>query len=165
MSETTNNTTPRYDENCIFCKIARHEVKSYKVYENKDFIVFMDIFPPTFNGKITMPTLLVVTKEHYGSDVLEDVPEKLYLKAMKLARKIAQAMKTALKADRVCLMTEGFEINHFHIKLYAVYKEDYPGYLSSMKGPNNKAVMADKKWLRETSRKIREAFKELKRKK
>ena len=164
MSETTNNTT-MYDENCIFCKIARHEVKSYKVYENKDFIVFMDIFPPTFDGKITMPTVLVVTKQHYGSDVLEDVPEKLYLKAMKLARRIAQAMKHALGADRVCLMTEGFEINHFHIKLYAVYKENYPGYLSSKKGPDNKAVMADKKWLRETARKIKQALKELRKKK
>jgi len=164
MSNTTNNTT-MYDENCIFCKIARHEVKSYKVYENKDFIVFMDIFPPTFDGKIMMPTVLVVTKQHYGSDVLEDVPEKLYLKAMKLARRIAQAMKLALGADRVCLMTEGFEINHFHIKLYAVYKENYPGYLSSKKGPDNEAVMADKKWLRETARKIKQALKELRKKK
>ena len=150
---------------CLFCKIAKHEIKSYKVYETKEFLAFMDIFPPTFNGKITMPTVLLITKQHYGSNAFEDVPEKVYLKSFKIARKIAKAMQRALNPMRVCLMIEGTEINHFHIKLYAVYKDSYPGYLSSMQGPDNKPTMADKKWLRETAKKIREAMKELGKKK
>ncbi len=150
---------------CLFCKIANHEIKSYKVYETKEFLAFMDIFPPTFNGKITMPTVLVIPKKHYGSNAFEDVPEKVYLKSFKVARKVAKAMQRALKPMRVCLMIEGTEINHFHIKLYAIYKDSYPNYLSSMKGPNNEATQASNKWLRETAKKIKEAMKELRKEK
>ncbi|MEM2121247.1 MAG: HIT family protein [Candidatus Woesearchaeota archaeon] len=149
-------------EECVFCKIANKEIKSYKIYSGKEFMAIMDIFPPTFDNKITMPTVLIITKQHYGSNVFEDAPEKIFLKAIKLTRKIARAMQLALKPERVCLMTEGTEINHFHIKLYALYKEYYPGYLSSMKGPDNKATQADKKWLKQTAKKIRIALKEIK---
>ena len=31
-------------ENCIFCKIAKGEIPSYKVYEDDDFLVFLDNF-------------------------------------------------------------------------------------------------------------------------
>ncbi|GEM_PF-2767754 len=144
---------------CIFCKIVAKEIKSYKIYENKDFLAIMDVFPPTFNGKITMPTVLIISKEHYTSK-FTGVPEKLFLKSMKLAQRISKAMELALKPMRVCLMIEGTEIDHFHIKLYAVYKETYPGYLSS-KQSDGEPVMADKKWLRETAKKIKQALKEL----
>jgi len=147
---------------CVFCKIANKEIKSYKVYQGKEFIVFMDIFPPTFDDKITMPTVIIATRKHYGSNVFEDSPEKIFLKAMKLTRRVARAMQLALKPERVCLMTEGMEINHFHIKLYAVYKDFYQGYLSSIKGPENKTTQADKKWLKQTAKKIRIALKEIK---
>ncbi|MGB9748728.1 MAG: HIT family protein [Candidatus Woesearchaeota archaeon] len=150
------------DENCTFCKIANKEIKSYKIYQGKEFIAFMDIYPPTFDDKITMPTVIIATREHYGSNIFEDASEKILLKAIKLARKIARAMQIALKPERVCLVTEGLEINHFHIKLYAVYKEYYPGYLSSMKGPENKETQADKKWLKQTAKKVRIALKEIK---
>jgi histidine triad (HIT) family protein len=52
-------------ENCIFCKIAKGEIPSKKVYEDEDFIVFHDIHPAA-------PVhLLLVPRKHVES--LQDV--------------------------------------------------------------------------------------------
>lgn len=51
-------------ENCLFCKIARHELKSDIVFENEDVICFRDIHPAA-------PThILIVPKNHY-TDILD----------------------------------------------------------------------------------------------
>ena len=56
-------------ENCIFCKIVRGEIPSQKVYEDSDFLAFLDIHP-----KGTGHTLLI-PKQHYPW--FTDVPEDL----------------------------------------------------------------------------------------
>jgi histidine triad (HIT) family protein len=49
------------DPNCIFCKIARGEIPSKKVYEDDDVFAFHDIRPQA-------PVhLLVVPKEHVAT--------------------------------------------------------------------------------------------------
>ena len=54
------------DPDCIFCKIARGEVPSRKVYEDDDVFAFHDIRPQA-------PVhILIVPKRPYGS--LMDVP-------------------------------------------------------------------------------------------
>ena len=88
-------------ENCIFCKIGRGELPSYKIHENTNYITFMDIYPPTFNGKITMPVVHVITKKHLGSNVFEDLNEKemfrkLGIDALLLFGSHAQGTATAM---------------------------------------------------------------------
>ena len=34
-------------EDCIFCKIARGEIPSNKIWENEKFFAILDIFPNT----------------------------------------------------------------------------------------------------------------------
>ncbi|PQA43999.1 HIT domain-containing protein, partial [Amnimonas aquatica] len=51
---------------CIFCKIANHEVNARIVYENERLVAFHDLFPAA-------PThLLIIPKTHYST--LNDVP-------------------------------------------------------------------------------------------
>ena len=57
---------------CIFCKIAKGEIRCKKVLEDDNFIAFEDINPQT---KIH---ILVVTKEHFGS--FEDTPDSIIAK-------------------------------------------------------------------------------------
>jgi len=64
-------------DDCIFCKIIKGELPSYKIYEDDLCLVFLDINPVT-NGHA-----LVVTKEHYQT--LLDAPEDVLVH---LARKI-----------------------------------------------------------------------------
>ena len=51
---------------CIFCKIAHHEVNSRIVFENDRVVAFHDLFPAA-------PThLLIIPKQHFTT--LNDVP-------------------------------------------------------------------------------------------
>ena len=46
-------------EDCLFCKIARGEIPSQKVYEDDEVIAFKDIHPAA-------PVhLLIIPKQHY----------------------------------------------------------------------------------------------------
>ena len=48
-------------EDCLFCKIARGEIPSQKVYEDDEVIAFKDIHPAA-------PVhLLIISKQHYDS--------------------------------------------------------------------------------------------------
>ena len=134
-------------ENCIFCSIVANESKSYKIMEDENHLAFLDIFPPTFNGTITMPNVVIITKKHYKSNPFEDLPEKVYDKILSFSRKVARKIQKSIDPLRVCMVIEGMEIEHFHIKLYPIFKETYPGYLSTMKGPNNRATLANNVYL------------------
>ena len=48
-------------EDCLFCKIARGEIPSQKVYEDDDVVAFKDIHPAA-------PVhLLIIPKQHFDS--------------------------------------------------------------------------------------------------
>ena len=142
-------------EECIFCKIVNGELDSHKIHEDEKHFVFLDIYPPTFNGKITMPVFLVITKEHLKSNIFEDLDNKQYLNLLVYTRKIAKAVQKAINPARVCLVFEGMEINHIHAKLYAIFNETYPNYLSTKKSEDNNGIRADGKFLREIVEKVK----------
>ena len=52
-------------EDCLFCKIVKGEISSYKIRENANFLAILDIFP---NCKWQT---LVIAKNHYDSDLFE----------------------------------------------------------------------------------------------
>jgi len=45
-------------ENCIFCKIIKGEIPSTKIYEDKNFLAFLDIQP------VSDGHLLIIPKKH-----------------------------------------------------------------------------------------------------
>lgn len=42
-------------EDCIFCKIIKGEIPSYKVYEDEEFLGILDIFPNTKGMTLLIP--------------------------------------------------------------------------------------------------------------
>ncbi|MCX6730843.1 MAG: HIT domain-containing protein, partial [Candidatus Roizmanbacteria bacterium] len=52
---------------CIFCKIVKGELPSYKVYEDDLCIGFLDIFP------LSKGNVLLIPKKHYRW--VNDIPE------------------------------------------------------------------------------------------
>ena len=149
-------------EDCIFCKIVKGEIPCFKVYEDKDFLAFLDINPNTKGMTI------VVTKKHYPSYVF-NMPEEVYEKFMKTVKKIAKILDKVLDVKRTAMVMEGMGINHAHIKLYPLhgleeeFKEiwaeekaffdKYKGYITTQLGPR-----ADDKKLEELAKKIRDGF-------
>jgi histidine triad (HIT) family protein len=101
-------------EDCIFCKIIRGEIPSFKVYEDEKSFAFEDINP------VSKGHTLVVPKEHAAD--LWNISEE-YLSAVQLAsKKIVKAIKKALRpAGVACLQLNGKGVNqvvpHYHLHL------------------------------------------------
>ncbi|MBQ8142596.1 MAG: HIT family protein [Bacilli bacterium] len=114
MSENKNTS-------CIFCKIARGEIPSYKVYEDNEILAFLDINPASRGHT------LVVVKEHV--DDVTKCPRHLLDRAFEVAQMIAQAMVSQLGADGVNILTNagevaGQSVPHFHIHVIPRYIND-----------------------------------------
>ncbi len=75
-------------DDCIFCKIARGEIPSQKIYEDDDVLAFLDINP------VAAVHVLLIPKKHIAS--LADVQEQdapLLGKMMALVPKLAKMQK------------------------------------------------------------------------
>ena len=114
-----NNLKKIGKEKCFICKsqISKEEL----IFEDKNFIVFLDLYPPTKAYTIVAP------KKHF-EDVSE-FSEKEYLEFQKLVYKISFAIKKAFNPKRICLLNSGGLLNHFHFHLIPVYKEMYNNFL------------------------------------
>lgn len=98
-------------DDCVFCKIVKGKIPSYKIYEDSDFFVFLDAFP-SLEGQT-----LVVPKGH-DVEYLFDMKDDDYCKLMKVVKKISIAVDKALKPIKTGIVVEGLEVDHVHVKLY-----------------------------------------------
>lgn len=95
-------------ENCIFCKIVRGEIPCYKVYENEQFLAFLDINPQS-PGHVQ-----VIPKVHHRW--VWDVSNiKEYFE---VAKKIALAQRKAFSTDWILSKIVGDEVEHAHIWVF-----------------------------------------------
>jgi diadenosine tetraphosphate (Ap4A) HIT family hydrolase len=94
----------------IFSKIIAREIPGHFVYEDADCVVLMDKFPA-----VAGQTLVVPKQE---TDYLFDLDEKLYQHLFSVAKRVARASDIAFKTERTCLVVEGFEVPHVHLRLY-----------------------------------------------
>lgn len=95
-------------ENCIFCKIIRKEIPAHIVYEDGDFLAFLDINPQSPGHTLVIP------KEHHRW--VWDVPDAgAYFQAVK---KIAKAQQKAFGTDWILSKIVGNEVEHAHIWIY-----------------------------------------------
>jgi len=98
-------------DNCVFCKVIRGELPSYKIYEDSDFIGILDIFPVARGHSLLIP------KQHYRWTY--DVPN--FGEYFETARRVGMAVKSALNADWMQFFTHG-QIPHAHIHITPRYE-------------------------------------------
>lgn len=103
---------------CVFCKISKGEIPSVKIWEDKDYLAFLDI-APAMEGMT-----LVIPKKHFNSKIFE-MPDQEYTEFTLVAKKIANLLQKSLKAERVLMVVEGLDVNHVHIKLYPFFKNGF----------------------------------------
>lgn len=100
-------------EDCIFCKIAKGEIPSTKVYEDEKILAFNDINP------IAPIHILVIPKDHYDSFMeLED--EDMMIHLNKVIKQIAKDMKIDEKGFRVLTNIGedgGQAVKHLHFHI------------------------------------------------
>ena len=102
--------------NCIFCKITKGEIPCNKVYDDKNFLVFLDIKP------VNHGHLLIIPKKHVVW--MQEAEDKIITDIFKLAKKMMLALKKGLKCDYVQVLIIGNEVPHFHVHLIPRYKND-----------------------------------------
>lgn len=101
-----------YDDNNVFAKILRGEIPCTKVYEDQDFVVFMDVMPQA-------PGHTLVVPKAASRNILDADPAVL-AKLLPLTQKVARAVKDALGADGVTIMqfnepAGGQTVFHLHM--------------------------------------------------
>lgn len=96
---------------CIFCKIAREEIASDKIYENDNFFSIFDHAPHTKGHA------LIISKKHFknvldmsntlGAEFLEAI-KKTFLKLTEKYE--AEGFNVVINTNKVA----GQEVEHFH---------------------------------------------------
>ena len=100
----------------IFTKIINGEIPSYKIAENEDFYVFLDINPNAKGHTLVVPKIEV--------NRLFDLDEELYNKLMSYSRKIAMAIEKAVPCERIGMAVIGLEVPHAHVHLIPLNEMD-----------------------------------------
>jgi len=94
----------------IFSKIINREIPGHFIYEDEHCVAILDKFPAVRGQSLVIPK-----KE---LDYAFDLDDDTYIHLFKVAKKIAKASDRALNAKRTCLVVEGFDVPHVHIKIY-----------------------------------------------
>lgn len=95
-------------ENCIFCKIVKKEIPAEIVYEDENYIGFLDIHPQSPGHTQVIP------KKHYRW--VWDVPN--IGEYFETVQKIAKAQQKAFETDWILSKTVGDEVPHAHIWVF-----------------------------------------------
>ncbi|MBU1203218.1 HIT family protein [Patescibacteria group bacterium] len=108
-------------EDCIFCKIIKGEIPSYKVYEDETTMAFLDISP------VNHGHTLVVSKQHYAN--LEEIPTNELQQLIITVKKVGQAIKNGLEVEgyNVCENNDpvaGQLIPHIHFHVVPRHEND-----------------------------------------
>jgi histidine triad (HIT) family protein len=95
-------------DGCAFCRIIAGQAPAEKVYEDEQFLAFLDIRPRSPGHT------LVVPKKHVRWVWDVEPQAEFWL----LARRIARAQKRAFYAEAVWCTVIGDEVPHAHIWIY-----------------------------------------------
>lgn len=101
------------DEDCIFCKLASHEIPTTIVYEDDRVMAFDDMEP-------LMPVhTLIIPKDHYA-DIADNVPEEVLGHLFASVQKVAEIKGIREDGFRMLINTgenASQSVKHLHIHL------------------------------------------------
>jgi histidine triad (HIT) family protein len=73
---------------CLFCRIIKGEIPSYKVYEDDNNLAFLDIAP------VNQGHVLVIPKKHYKN--IEEISEEDLARLINVVKKVGSLIKEKL---------------------------------------------------------------------
>ena len=104
------------NNDCIFCKIITKEIPCKKIYEDNDFLAFLDIQP------VSMGHILIIPKKHIIW--MQEAEDKTIAEIFQLSKRLMIAIKKGVKCDYVQISIVGTDVPHFHIHLIPRYFDD-----------------------------------------
>jgi histidine triad (HIT) family protein len=102
----------------IFSKIIAREIPAHFIYEDDRCVAILDKFPA-----IAGQTLVIPKQE---IDYIFNLDDATYLHLLTITKLLTTALDTAYETERTCMVVEGFEVPHVHIKLYPMTNHDVP---------------------------------------
>ena len=121
-------------EPCIFCKIVAGDIPAHKVYEDEEFLAFLDIRPQSPGHTLVIP------KAH--ARFVWDV--KNIGGYFTVVQKIAHAQQQLFGTDMVMSKVVGEEVPHAHVWIF----------------PDPRAAQGDKTDFETNAQKLREIMRE-----
>ena len=97
-------------EPSIFTRIINREIPAEIVYEDEYCIVIPDKFPSQAGQLLVIPKVQI--------SYIADLDEAIYHPTMTVVKRCMTALDRALGTIRTCVVIEGFEVPHVHVRLY-----------------------------------------------
>ena len=104
------------EEQCVFCKIIKGELSSYKIIENETTLGFLDTNPSAEGHCIIIPKKHV----HRWHDLNDDETTNVF----NTAKIVAKLIMETLKPDYICVFIRGGRVKHTHVVLFPSYDGD-----------------------------------------
>jgi len=130
--------------NCIFCQIVNGHVPAYKVYEDENFLGFLDKRP------LNPGNVLLIPKKHYRW--VYDLSN--FGEYWEIAKKLALAIKKVINSRSINFLTLGYEVTHAHIRIIPRFDDD--GHIDGIRLSAWKNIPPKK--MEEIAEKIRKAI-------
>ncbi|WP_136246973.1 HIT family protein [Halomonas borealis] len=128
---------------CIFCDIVAGRAPCHMIWEDREHLAFLSIFPNTPGFSVVIP------KAHHASYAF-DQPDEVLSGLVLATKRVAQLLDASLDGvARTGMFFEGYGVDHLHSKLFPMhgtgddptfqsvesrvdrYFSRYEGYLSS----------------------------------
>ncbi len=110
-------------EECVFCQIIQHKAPSCIVYEDDHVAAFLS------NRPVNEGHTLVVPKKHYEN--IYEIPEEEAGYLFKIAKRVACAVRDAVKADGIRIVqNNGWAAGQviFHIHVHVIPLKPQEGF-------------------------------------
>jgi len=102
-------------EDCIFCKIVAGEIPSVKIFEDDNFLSFLDVKP------LNPGHTLLIPKKH--TEYIFDLGDKEFSELLLKGKEISIILKNKLNSKKIGLVVEGFSVPHIHVHLIPLDRE------------------------------------------
>ncbi len=106
---------------CLFCKIVEGQIPSRRIFEDDEFIAFLDIFPANRGHSLVIP------KAHHVD--IHDIPADLYGKLASRAKVVADLLMEKLGSQGTTIFQMNREagwqtVFHLHMHVIPRWEDD-----------------------------------------
>jgi histidine triad (HIT) family protein len=106
---------------CPFCKIVSGQAAVSVVYDDTDFLAFMDLNPASHGHTLIIP------REHWEN--IFEIPEKILVKMAPVIKLICKGVKKAIGAEGISIFqlngkAAGQVVMHFHVHVIPRFSGD-----------------------------------------
>ena len=100
----------------IFSKIVSKEIPCFSIYENDEFLAFLDVNPLVKGHTLVIPKIEV--------DYIFDLEDELLQRMIIFSKEVAGKLKDTFPCKKIGISVVGLEVPHAHIHLIPINSID-----------------------------------------